>query len=72
MLKFQEILKGTYEGVVHRKQLFNIFHSNNCYTLDPEDSIYFIFRGGQNFECGTYIKNGRSFFLCCEEPCFYA
>lgn len=72
MRKFKEILRGTWEGSTHRKEIFNILWNGEVYTFDPNDSYYFIFKNGDDFEVGYYVKVGRNFLLWHEEPNFYA
>ena len=72
MRKFKEILKGTWQGNTHRKEIFNILWNREIYTFDPEDGTYFKFNTKSDFEFGNYIKVRRNFFLWYDEPNFYA
>ena len=71
MRKYRDILKGSYQGVTHRKKIFNIAYNNKIYTFDPSDHIYLVFKNSNKLEIGSYIRSKGNFYLHYEEPCPY-
>lgn len=71
MRKFEEILRGAWEGRTHRNRMFNILWNGEVYTFDPSDNSYVVFKNGR-FEIGNYVKVGRDFLLWRDEPNFYS